>query len=99
MTFRKTLTKIDQLVFAGCPDLKNVTILDGVTIIEDYAFDTCVGLTNIVIPNSVTTIGKDAFSSKIYDFIKLENLTIYAHSGSYAEEYAKENSISFEAID
>ena len=46
---------------------------------------------DVVIPEGVTSIGKRAFYS-------CPKLTIYAAAGSVAEQYAKKNSISFEAI-
>ncbi len=45
--------------------------------------------TSVQIPDGVTEIGDDAFR-------ECENLTVYAPSGSYAEQYAKENNIKFE---
>ena len=54
----------------------------------------CSSLKSITIPESVTSIGERAF-----DECKRENLTIKGYAGSYAEKYAKENGISFEAIE
>ena len=50
----------------------------------------CDALTTVVIPESVTEIGLCAF-------YECPNLTIHAPKGSKAEEYAKENNISFQA--
>ena len=67
--------------------------IDGkrVTSIGDYAFYNCKSLTSITIPDSVTSIGDRAF----YD---CTNLTIFGKTGSYAETYAKDNSIPFQAV-
>lgn len=45
----------------------------------------------MTIPASVTEIQDWAFQN-------CESLTIYAPAGSYAEQYARENNIKFEAI-
>lgn len=67
----------------------HVVIPDGVACIGFRAFDGCKNLTNITIPDSVTSIGDDAF--------QCYKITIYAHEGTYAEEYARENGIPFAA--
>ena len=69
----------------------DVVIPDGVTSICSGAFQNCTGLTGVTIPDSVTSIGWCAFSG-------CTGLTIHAPSGSAAEEYARNNSIKFEAI-
>ena len=69
----------------------DVVIPEGVTSIGSEAFRGCSGLTSVTIPKSVTSIGKRAFYS-------CPKLTIYAAAGSVAEQFAKKNSISFEAI-
>ncbi len=56
--------------FAGCCDLKRVTIPDGVTSIGDSAFSGCSNLTSVTISDSVMSIGGSAFSgcaSALYD--------------------------------
>ena len=45
---------------------------------------------DVNIPDGVTVIGYSTFD-------ECENLTIHAHEGSYAEQYAKENYIPFVA--
>ena len=69
---------------------KCVVIQEGVHKIGDYVLFGCVYLTDIVIPASVTEIGTGAFRD-------CRKLTIHAHAGSYAEQYAKENNIPFVA--
>lgn len=82
---------IGSSLFGFYNNIANVTIQEGVKSIENFAFD-CYNLASITIPDSVTSIGPSAFS-------RCDNLTIHAHNGSYAEEYAKKYSIPFEAID
>ncbi len=62
-----------------------------VTSIESGTFYNCTSLTSVTIPDSVTSIGEMAFS-------ECTNLTIFGKTGSYAETYAKDNSIPFQAV-
>ena len=78
-------------VFAECTALTEVRLNDGTRLIGEGAFDSCTNLRDIYIPDSVENIFYDAFWA-------CDKLTIHAHKGSYAEEYAKENNIPFEAI-
>jgi hypothetical protein len=71
--------------------ITKVTIPDSVTSIGNNAFTACYKLPEIIIPASVTTIGD-------YAFHNCSELTIKGAAGSYAETYAKENDIPFEAI-
>ena len=67
--------------------------IDGkrVTRIGDEAFSACTSLTSVTIPDSVTSI--DWFA-----FYGCKKLTICGKTGSYAETYAKDNSIPFQAV-
>ena len=76
--------------FRWCPGLTEVVIPESVTSIEGYAFSVCKALTCVRIPESVTEIGKNAFAG-------CDGLRIHAPAGSYAEQYARENKIPFEA--
>jgi len=66
-------------------------IPDSVTSIGDYAFYYCTSLTSVTIPDSVTSIGG-------YAFYNCKSLTIKCYEGSYAETYAKNNSIPVKYI-
>lgn len=108
------ITSIGNWAFSHCKTLTNVVLLDGVTYIGREAFSSCEGLTSITIPESVTCIAPGAFGyitfgeSDIEDYPedsdvyklkdKLVDVTIYGKTGSYAETYAKENSIPFVSI-
>ena len=79
---------IPESMFEHCDVLESLRIPRRVTTIGDNAFKDCVKLTSITIPRSVTKISSNAFS-----YPKI--LTIYGVSGTYAETFAKENSIKF----
>ena len=64
----------------------------GVTSIAGNAFGDCTKLKSVTIPKTVASIDSNAFSY-------LSTLTIYGVAGSYAEEWAKEKNVTFEAID
>ena len=68
----------------------DVTIPESVSSIGHSALKDCQSLTRVTIPAGVTEIGWNAFQG-------CENLTIHAPAGSFAEQYAKENDIRFEA--
>ena len=61
---------------------------DGVAAIGELAFEDCNALTQVILPDSLTFIGEDAFYG-------CEKLTLIVSKGSYAEQYAKENTIPY----
>jgi hypothetical protein len=71
--------------------LKSIIIPDSVVKIEACAFYDCCNLEYVFIPDTVTDIGVNAFGC-------CDNLTIKTKPGSYAEQYAKENSIPVNLI-
>ena len=90
LTLSAGLTAIESWSFSHC-GLTSVSVPDGVTKIEEFAFFSCDRLTSVSLPGSVAAIEPDAFSN-------LFKLSIRAPSGSYAEQYARENEVRFEAI-
>lgn len=107
------LTYVPSETFFGCTSLKQVTFGVNITFIDGGAFERC-GLEEIVIPDTVTFINIGAFancvnlekisiSASVIEigedaFMNCEKLTIFAPKGSYAESYARENSISFSEL-
>ena len=106
-----SVTSIGSSAFASCQLLNKITIPGSVVSIGDGAFDSCDLLNEITIPNSVTSIGNSAFYGceslaeiTIPDsvtsigksaFYGCESLTLIVGEGSYAAEYAEENSIPY----
>lgn len=86
------VTSIGTYAFEGQAGLEKVTLSSTVTKIDIGAFQS-IGdsFTEIIIPPSVTFIGQYALASN-------DNLVIKGYPGSYAEEYAGNNSFSFESL-
>jgi len=90
LTLPNTLTHIRSEAFYGCKSLTTVTIPQDVTTIEGYAFAYCTNLRSVTIPSSVSFIGNNAFKA-------CPRLVLQVTSGSYAQEYARNNNIPFQA--
>jgi hypothetical protein len=91
VTIPESVTEIGYGAFSDCTCLTRVTIPAGVTKIWDNTFKDCTGLTSVTIPESVTEIGYNVFTN-------CRRLVIHAPAGSYAEQYAKKNSVKFEML-
>ncbi len=83
--------KIADQAFLYCSRLEIIKLPVSVTSIGYAAFWGCESLKSITIPASVTSIGEDAFRHCSNKFV------LCGKSGSYAEKYAKANSIPFTA--
>jgi hypothetical protein len=86
-----TVTKIAENAFSS-KDLKSVIITNGISRIDWFAFEGCTSLESVTIPASVRSIGYSAFASAP------SYLTIYCHSGSFAQNYAKSYGLSYTII-
>ena len=84
------ITTIPVSTFEHCDVLESIVIPRRVTTIGNTAFKDCVKFTSITIPRSVTSISSNAFSYPA-------KMTIYGVAGTYAETFAKDNSIKFVA--
>ncbi|MCM1509047.1 MAG: leucine-rich repeat protein [Ruminococcus flavefaciens] len=114
ITFENGTTKIASYLFANCDSITSITIPSGVKEIGGYAFYGCDLLDSVVIPYTTTSIGSNAFnhcdyltSVKIPEsvtnigsgaFSNCKYLTISGYANSYAETYAKTNSIPFTSL-
>ena len=81
--------------FCGCDSLERVVVPRGVNKIASTTFACCRKLTHaefcVELPDTILDIATDAFA-------RSENVVIKAPYGSYAIQYAKENSIKYEII-
>ena len=84
------INTIPKRAFFYCESLEILNLPDSVTAISSEAFARCNSLKEIYIPGSVNEIAENTFD-------ECDSLTIKGKSGSYAEEYAKENDIDFAA--
>lgn len=87
----KSVTTIGDSAFFSCLTLSRIEIPNGVKSIGDFAFSVCVGLSDVILSNELTGIGEFAFAD-------CEKLIVHAPSGSFAEQFARENNILFVAI-
>ena len=85
------LEVIEEGSFQEATNLHTVVLNDGLKTIEGIAFGGCKNLLKLEIPESVTEIQPMTFYNGPKDFV------IIGKTGSYAETYAKENGITFEA--
>ncbi len=88
------LKEIPYAAFSSCTSLEKITLPNGLERICMLAFFECTNLKEIHIPATVTEIDNGE-GDPVFD--GCDKLTIYAPSGSYAEQYAKENNIPFVA--
>ena len=85
------VTVISVGAFIQCGSLISIAIPNSVTSIGERTFDGCSSLTNVIIPGSVTNIADSAFKD-------CPLLTISGYTGSYAQTYAVNRGIPFNAM-
>ncbi len=90
VAFPSSLKVVEPGAFGGCVALTSVAFRDGLTTIGDEAFADCESLTSAEIPASVEEIGRRSFPRNA-------DLVIRGAAGSYAETFAAEAGIPFEA--
>ena len=76
----------NSISFAGCKNLKNVTLPKGIKEVGYRAFAGCESLQSISIPNRATKIGEDAFDGCIH-------VMFFCAEGSTAAAYAEARGI------
>lgn len=111
ITLPSTLTTLSEYTFLSCTSLKSITLPKKLTTIYDGVFSGCTSLSSVELPSQINYIGFNAFSgcTKLKSvsipaklgaiesgaFEDCPNLTLTVISGSYAEEYAKAEGISY----
>ncbi len=88
ITLPPNITTLGDGMFRGCKSLTELIIPDGVTAIGNSTFRDCEKLVNVTLPASVKTIG-------VYAFQNSKNVKLTGITGSAAEQYAKENNLTF----
>lgn len=88
ISISNTVTVIDEGAMGGCSSLTEVYFPDSITSLGSWSFSYCKSLKKVVIPESVTSFGYKLF----YDS---PNVIIYGVEGSFAQDYADKNDITF----
>ena len=91
VTLPRYLSSVGENAFKGCSSLGTfMSLPDGVTSIGAYAFRGCTALQGIDIPDSTVSIASTAFADT-------HLLKIYCGYNSTAHDFAKKNSMYFDA--
>ena len=93
----ESVHRIGAFCFSGCTSLKNVTFGSGLKGVGDCSFYMCGSLKGVYVPPSVTDIGICAFGYIPSDngAVVAEDFVLLGDGSSAANEYAKENHITF----
>ena len=86
VTFEEGAEHVAEELFANS-NIKEISLPATIQTIEKKAFENCDMLTKVVIPERTTIIADNSFSGS--------DITIHAMTGSYAEEYTRQNKINF----
>ena len=92
VVFGSGVKEIGMSAFQLCENLREVVLNDGLEKISMISFVACDSLKKLTIPESVKEIEPGAFDS-----YEGSEFVLAGKAGSYAETYAKENGITFEA--
>ena len=108
-----SVKELGSQIFYDCDALTDVKLGTGIRSIPDSAFEHCDKLESLAVPYKVTSIGNNVFKNDVAftaitiprattsissnAFSYPDKLTIYGVPGTYAETFAKENSINFVA--
>ena len=99
MFFPASVSTIAYSAFSDCYSLKAIILNEGIKTIENSAFYNCYALGYVTIPMSVRAIGEQAFgyceNSDTSKIEVLDGFIIEGTSGLEAEEYARNNGITF----
>ncbi len=100
LTIPDSVAEIERGAFSSCHALEELHIPEGVREIKEGTFTNCKKLMRLYLPASIESIenGTRSRHSNTRTFEGCESLVICAPAGSYAEKYAKDNNIPFEAV-
>ena len=114
VTLPDSLNKLGDKAFQYCDSLSEVDMGAGIKVVPKYCFYEDPALTSIILPQQMTAVNDYAFGNctKFEDITMNRNvssvvanafsypdkLTIHGISGTYAENFANDNSITFKAI-
>lgn len=96
-----TVNTIGEGAFSFCSSLQSVTLKSGIKTIDKYAFLSCTALKSVTVPSSVTTINDFALG---FEFLggnqmgRVDGFKMYCYSGSAAQTYARNNSLTSEIV-
>jgi len=79
---------VNDEAFQNCPQLITVVLPDSVCWIGARAFVNCGELSEVIVGANMSAISEKAFEG-------VENITLVAPAGSYAEEFAAEHGLAF----
>ena len=91
ISFPEHIQSIGKGAFSGCASLTELHIPEGPKKLGELTFARCCALAELTLPGSVQNIEQNALP-------KNPDLTLHAPAGSYAEQYAKEHNIPFQAL-
>lgn len=98
-----TVTTINEGAFSFCSSLTSVTLSEGLNTIGDYAFLSCSALLSLTIPSTIRSMGKycagfdyKTGSKPNFSVTKVSGFVLYGTSGTQANTYATNNSITFQ---
>lgn len=102
ITLSDSLQTIGTGAFNTC-NLSSVVLPDHLISIGEFAFASNSNLSNVAIPSSVTSIGYGAFldiggRSSTADSSDHSAPALIVTAGSYAEQYAKDNDLSYDVV-
>ena len=89
----ESVAVINEGAFIHCENLSSVTLPEHLLVIREDAFSDCRSLTSLSLPGSLVKIDDKAFG-----YSSPEKLVLTVESGSYAEQWAKQNKIRFTTI-
>ncbi len=87
----ESIRSIYRKAFYGCDNLEEVTLNQEMEYIQTKAFAYCTSLHTVYVPSSVKEIADDAF-------IGCGQVSFTGVPGTYAEKYANEHGIPFQAV-